>query len=482
VDQISEVKNVDKLPILPQGWAWVQLGDVAEYINGRAFKPTDWETSGRPIIRIQNLTSSKETINRYSLPIDEKFLIKDGDLLISWSATLGAFIYKGEEAVLNQHIFKVKPYIDKLFLFYLVTTYIASLKKEVHGTGMQHITKGKFEESPIPLPPAPEQIRIVSKIEELLTELDAGVASLKKVQAQLKRYRHAVLKAAFEGRLTQEWREDHEGEIECNDVIIFKADDSQKCTNLAEGWVWTKVEKFGEVIGGLTKNQNRSSYSLKLPYLRVANVYSNRIDLSDIVEIGVKESELNRLLLERGDLLVVEGNGSLEQIGRVAIWEGQIAPCVHQNHIIKIRLNPKVSGKYVLYWLISQDGRQEITNVASSTSGLYTLSISKVQSLNVPLANFSEQIQIVTEIERHFSQIDHLEHTITTSLRQAETLRQSILKRAFEGKLVPQDPNDEPASILLERIKAEKSRYAAEVKKGKTLQPKSPKRKIKNAN
>jgi len=121
VSETSSSRDNERLPNLPQGWVWAQLGDVAEYINGRAFKPSDWETSGRPIIRIQNLTSSTDTINRYSQQVDEKFLIKDGDFLISWSATLGAFIYRGEDAVLNQHIFKVKPFIDKLFLFYLVS-------------------------------------------------------------------------------------------------------------------------------------------------------------------------------------------------------------------------------------------------------------------------------------------------------------------------------------------------------------------------
>ena len=110
------------------------------------------------------------------------------------------------------------------------------------------------------------------------------------------------------------------------------------------------------------------------------------------------------------------------------------------------------------------------------------LLIRDIKDIIIAFPPLEVQIAIVAEIERHFSQIDHLEQIITTSLHQANTLRQSILKRAFEGKLVPQDLNDEPASILLERIKAEKSRYAAESKKGNTLQAKSPKRKIKNAN
>ena len=121
-------------------------------------------------------------------------------------------------------------------------------------------------------------------------------------------------------------------------------------------------------------------------------------------------------------------------------------------------------------------------SLAATTAGQYNVSLSKLDTLVFPLPPLTEQQYLISEVERCLSIADEVENTITTSLRQAESLRQSILKRAFEGKLVPQDPNDEPASVLLERIKAEKARHATETKKGKTLQPKSPKRKIKNGN
>ncbi len=188
------------------GWTWTTLGGIGEYANGRAFKPSEWGVSGKPIIRIQNLTRSTDTVNRFSGSIEQKYLVHDQDFLISWSATLGAFIYRGEEAVLNQHIFKVNTFVDKRFHFYLVNAFIDDLKRQVHGSGMQHITKGKFDGSAVPLPPLPEQRRIVAKIEELFSKLDAGVEALKKVKAELKRYRQSMLKHAFEGCLTEAWR------------------------------------------------------------------------------------------------------------------------------------------------------------------------------------------------------------------------------------------------------------------------------------
>src|SRR5262249_2621569 len=158
--------------------------------------------------------------------------------------------------------------------------------------------------------------RIVRKIEELLSELDKGVESLIVAREQLTAYRLSMLKHAFEGKLTAEWRMEH-GQQDAK-------------------WSRERLDHIATVSGGLTKNPKRNSLPLRMKYLRVANVYADRLELDDISEIGVSQEEYENVALREGDLLVVEGNGSVEQIGRVAKWGGQLREVGHQNHLIRV--------------------------------------------------------------------------------------------------------------------------------------------------
>ena len=312
-----------------------------------------------------------------------------------------SYIIKGKAWVNNHaHIISGKKGIScNQYLNYFLNSF--DYKDFVNGTTRLKLTQGNLVEIPIPLPPLPTQHQIVSRIESLFAELDKAVQHLRTAQQQLKTYRQAVLKAAFE---------------EC--------DSYEKITNCFD------------VTGGLTKNSQREKFPIKMPYLRVANVYYNRLDLSEIKEIGVQESEIKDKLLKKDDLLFVEGNGSKEQIGRVAVWDGSIENCLHQNHIIKGRPLGTMLSKFALYYFISDFGREQILKVASSTSGLYTLSTEKVRNLKVPSCSPTEQQRIVKEIESRLSQATASETYIENALQKTEALRQSILKKAFSGGLV----------------------------------------------
>jgi len=310
----------------------------------------------------------------------------------------------------------------------------------------------------VPIPPINEQRRIMAKIEELFSELDRGVESLTTAREQLKAYRQSVLKYAFEGKLTGEWREDNVKskaayqEHKDGSELEIPDDLSEYC---ADCWTWGKLSDVADITGGLTKNPKRSSLPLTMKYLRVANVYADRLELSEVSEIGVTEDEFDGVRLQRGDLLVVEGNGSVGQIGRVAMWEGELEDVGHQNHLIRVRLAPRMSPRFFLSFLMSPLGRDLIVRKANSTSGLHTLSISKISSLPVPVPSTKEQEALVDALAAPMSAIEKQAEEIEGALVKCSALRQSILNQAFSGSLVPQDASDEPASVLLQRIRAE---------------------------
>ena len=199
------------------------------------------------------------------------------------------------------------------------------------------------------------------------------------------------------------------------------------------------LAEVAEISGGITKNAKRSALPIQRPYLSVANVHFNRIDTNNLSNIGVNEAEIARAQLMPGDLMVVEGNGSLSQLGRVAIWNGQVSGCLHQNHLIKVRPKPTVKSKWLLYWLMSSAGREAIEATASSTSGLHTLSLAKVGSLPAPIASLEEQEAAIAYIDLHLSRLDETVTTLLGIQAKLKQARASILKAAVEGRLIPSD-------------------------------------------
>ncbi len=438
---------------LPQGWKIVQLQDIAE-INPK-LPYTDLDDS--LTVSFLPMASVEEVSGKYDLSQTRLYgevkkgytAFINGDIIF---AKITPCMENGKIAIVENlqngigfgstefHVSRIKLGLNKRYLFYYFTQ--ASFKREARrnmtgSAGQLRVPKKYFESVEIPLPPLPEQHRIVEKIEELFSELDDGVASLKKALEQLKTYRQAVLKWAFEGKLTEKWRNTHQDSLEDGDTLLeqIKAErkrhyqqqledwkqalkewenngkETKKPTkpqqpkdlppltkeelsnlpSLPNGWMWVKLEDITNITGGIAKNSKRNALSIKLPYLRVANVYANFLDLNEVYEIGLRQEEVEKFLLVKNDLLIIEGNGSIDQIGRVAIWNDKINPCVHQNHVIKARPHTNTNPLFSLYFLLSHQGRKFIKKQAGSTSGLYTLSLSKVRNLNIPFCSLQEQ-------------------------------------------------------------------------------------------
>lgn len=329
-----------------------------------------------------------------------EYLCEAGTTIVGRKGTIDKPIFVNERFWNVDTAFGISPsdVLDAKYLYYFCRQF--NFKKLDKSTTIPSLAKRDLLQIKMPVPPIMEQRRIVSRIEELFSKLDKGVETLQTIKQQLAVYRQAVYSSNF------------------NKIGDFRP-----------------IVDFFEISGGLTKNSKRQELPQQVPYLRVANVYYNCLELDVIKTIGVTEKELQKCSLKTSDLLFVEGNGSKSQIGRVAMWDGSIETCVHQNHLIRGRANGKILPKYALYYLISQEGRKQIVDIAKSTSGLYTLSINKVKNLQIPFCSRPEQETILNEIEARLSVCDSIEQTVDEALAQADAMRQSILKQAFEGKL-----------------------------------------------
>ena len=284
------------------------------------------------------------------------------------------------------------------FLYYATQYLVLKLEDRGYARHYQYLEKKELD-----VPSLSEQEYIISRIEELFSQLDASVNELKTAKERLKVYRQAVVTAAYPS-LTEE-----------NTCYLFE---------------------IAEISGGITKGRKlEGNETISLPYLRVANVQNGYLDLAMVKQIKLKKSEVEQYLLRFGDVLYTEG-GDRDKLGRGTIWRNEIENCVHQNHVFKARISAeKALPLYVAYWSMATPARNYFYAKGKQSVNLASINRTVLSRLPIPLASIGQQHKIVEEIEAKLSVCDSIEKTVDTALQQAEALRQSILKKAFEGEL-----------------------------------------------
>ena len=485
-------------PCLPNGWAVTTLGEAAKYQNGRAFKPAEWKATGLPIVRIQNLNDSNARFNLSDERHEERFAVANGDLLFAWSASLGAHIWRGGKAWLNQHIFRVDhaTEIDRIFLYFALKNLVAELYAKAHGSGMVHVTKKRFEETPLWLPPFNEQHRIVEKIETLFDEIDRGVQSLHDAKRAIELYRQSLLKSAFEGQLTADWRAENPDKLESSEALVARIRDERQASYRAalDDWEralgkwregggegkrpakpkqpramsakpidigipgWTTVPLGLLVIDPIYGTPKKCGYGTGATgVLRIPNIGSGRVEPTDLKSADFDEAEAARFSLQEGDVLTIRSNGSLSIVGKPALVRRQHTEYLFAGYLIRLRpIAQSLVPEHLVYMLTEPRVRAQIETKAKSTSGVNNISAKELRELTARICSLEEQAEIVRILDAGFEAAEVLDVEIDANLARADALRQSILQRAFSGQLIPQDPADEPASALLARIRAER--------------------------
>lgn len=503
VGGLARQDEAEDLWSLPDGWVWADLRDVGSWTSGgtpRSNEPNYYD-GPIPWFRITDLNEGR--LRKAERSLTERGLNESSAKVIAapflmfamYGASIGKMAISEIDAATNQAIACCSPsrIVDIDYLFWALQRLKHNFIALGQGGAQPNISQRILLECKVPIAPLAEQRRIVARIDALFAEIAEGEAALAEARKGLDIFRRALVKAAVTGELTRDWRAANLASETGEDLLAGIAKGRAKVSaqkararrardakpidiidlpKLPPSWVWATIRELGDVVGGLTKNPNREKLSAKLPYLRVANVQLGHLDLSEVKEIGVTNEERQRASLQQGDLLIVEGNGSIDQIGRCAIWNGEVAECVHQNHIIKVRFPELGLSQWCFTWLLSPHGRHEIEQVAASTSGLHTLSISKVESLPIPIPPAAEATEIWHRVSDAIAASADTLAVLDAEAADAARLKQSILKAAFAGRLAPQDPTDEPASALLARLTADRSEVPAKRRRANSARSK----------
>ena len=396
---------------LPPGWAWARLGDLCA---PRAGKVIPAEDDSRPYLSLDNIASEVGRVDGWECAGDyrsQSVELSPGDVVY---ARLRPYLNKvavaDREALGSAELIVLPPsdaLVPQFLKYHLLSSRFVRFAQEESTGDRPRLKWRQMRHYMLALPPLVEQQRIVAAIDEHFSRLNAAESAVAKAHRRLDALRSVTMDRAF------------------YDADVVRA---------------VEIGEVAEVSGGIQKQPRRRPLKNRYPFLRVANVGRGQLDLTEIHEIELFEGEIDRFRLEQGDLLVVEGNGSVNQIGRAALWGGEIDDCVHQNHLIRVRPGDEVLPEYLALCWNAPRTAQQVRAVASSTSGLYTLSTSKVKSIRVPVVSLALQKRMVKQLDRQLMGIWQARAAASNAQVRVLAFRRSILSQALLDQIEPRCP------------------------------------------
>ena len=430
---------------LPEGWVSCRLGDYARLKNGFAFKSTDFVKPSEntvPVIRISDIdgrsASDSDAVHIHSSAAIQGFEVKNGDLLIAMSgATTGKVgVYNGKEpAYQNQRVGNIKLLSNDdgcpSFRNHLIKSLSETILKSAYGGAQPNISGKAIEEIIISLPPLAEQKRIADKLDALLARVDGCRARLARVPVILKRFRQAVLAAATSGQLTADWREE----------------------DTTSGWDWERAEDVCEKVqsGGTPKEGFVESEGI--PFLKVYNIVDQKVNFfykPQFVTVNVHNGPLAKSRAKPGDVLM---NIVGPPLGKVAIVPDDFPEWNINQAITLFRPSSRVITEWLYYFLCSGISIASVEHQTRGSAGQSNISLSQCRNFIFPVPPLEEQHEIIHRVEILFGYADRLAARYAAAAAQVEQLIPALLAKAFRGELVAQDPEDEPAAVLLARLR-----------------------------
>ncbi len=502
---------------LPKTWVQVTVADLGKVVSGGT--PSTKENSywGGNISWIspsdltgysnKHIAKGAKSITQQGLKNSSATIMPAGSIHFSSRAPIGYTVISSCDMTTNQGFKSLVPAqgVFNEYIYYYLKGAKQLAESKATGTTFKEISGSAFNKLPVPLPPTNEQHRIVAKIEELFSELDKGIENLKTARAQLKVYRQSLLKHAFEGKLTSQWRAENRDKLETADTLLKRiqqeraqryqqqladweavgkqgtkprapkhlppltASELAELPELPDGWAWTRLGNTNVEVsdGPFGSNLKSSDYvDSGVRVVRLENIGALKfIEEKESYVTEEKYELLKRHTVTSGD--IVFSSFIIENV-RVALVPPSITKAINKADCFCVRVSgERLNNVFVVLFLSTRHVYKQLESLIHGV-GRPRINTTQLKDVVIPVCSAEEQQAIISEIDSRLSEVDQLDLTITTSLQQAEALRQSILKKAFSGQLVLQDPRDEPASALLARILAEREQAATPKRKGKS--------------
>ncbi|MHB8481689.1 MAG: restriction endonuclease subunit S [Nitrospiria bacterium] len=509
---------------IPRCWRWVVMGDVANIIGGgtpSTLDPKNFENGDISWITPADLSKyENKYISRGARNLSLKGfqgcgakLMPTGTVLLSSRAPIGYLAIAGKPLCTNQGFksFVLGPGLKVDYVYYYLKRAKNIIIGLASGTTFLELSGAKAALIPMPIAPFSEQHRIVEEIEKQFTRLDVAVEALKRVRENLKRYRASVLKAASEGRLVpteaelakKEGRSYEPAEVLLKRILKERRDkweagqlaqikakgklpkdekwkekyiepaqpDTANLSKLPEGWAWATSRTLSSFVTSGSRDWKGFYSNAGALFIRTQDINKNKLNLDNVAFVSLPEKvEGKRSLVQKNDLLIIITGAN---VGKVASVDKEIPEAYVSQSVALVKLVLPEMAKFIHMSMIAQGaGKTQLENLVYGM-GRPVLSLENVQDLILPIPPLKEQDRIIAEADRRFSVLEELNTILETNLKKADRLRQAILKLAFEGKLVSQNPNDEPASVLLDRIREERIKSENEIKLKTKTKPSS---------